>query len=504
MIPLTTAQIAEITGGTLNDLCDPNTVVTGTVEFDSRKLTPGGLFVALKGERVDGHDFAHAAWQQGAAAVLAFNEVDAPAIMVPKVEQVSDSARGSYALAHDTDGEVASVLAAMGKLARYVVQHTEVQVVGVTGSAGKTSTKDMLATILRTAGNTVAPPGSFNNEIGHPYTALRVQQDTQYLVAELSARGLGHVAHLAQIAPPKVGVVLNVGSAHLGEFGSREVIAQAKGELVEALPAEGTAVLNMDDPLVWAMRSRTAAETLSYGTHAEADVRASNITLKAGALAAFTLEFPDAGGHRPTHQVELQVAGEHQVSNALAAAAAAFALGLEPQRIAAALSAHVAASAHRMAVRSLGSVTLIDDAYNANPESMRAGLRAARVAAGDKGKVIAVLGPMGELGADADREHAELGAQLAGLGVEVLVAVGAPHIAAGARAAARSVTVAQAESNAQAAQQVLDYLGQAGNDVKDVVVLAKASNAAALWEVTDLLAEALAGQGIGRQGEVTQ
>lgn len=515
MIPLSLAEVASIVGGHLNTHADPDAMVSASVEFDSRKLTKGSLFVAIPGERVDGHDFAEAAIAAGAVGVLAAREVEVPAVMVPKAAAQNTNA---YALAHDTDGAAAAVIQAMSKLAREVVLRTGVKVVGVTGSAGKTSTKDMLASVLGSAGETVAPPGSFNNEIGHPYTALRVEEHTKYLVAELSARGLGHVAHLAHVAPPQVGVVLNVGSAHLGEFGSREVISQAKGELVEALPKDGTAVLNADDPFVVGMRGRTQAKVLTFGHQApDADVRALEVRMGDNACAEFVLQFPDAS----QHLVQLKVAGMHQVSNALAAAAAGWALGLDPAQIAKALSQHKAASAHRMAVQEIAGVKLIDDAYNANPESMRAGLEAARAAAGS-GRVVAVLGPMGELGPDADQQHAQVGLSLAAIGVEVLIAVGAPAIAEGARQANAtgmhnqaqatgthnvpvktpatagvgrvekhvSVEVIEIPAQARGDESVNEQAARAARAVlrPGDVVFAKASNAAKLWEVTDWLA----------------
>ena len=266
MIPLSLAEIADVVGGRLHR-ADGAASVTGTVEFDTRELTEGGLFVALPGERVDGHDFAAQAVAAGAVAVLAAREVDAPAIIVPPLAE-GEAHERSVALTGDKDGSGAAVLAALGKLARHVVLALSKQgltVVGVTGSSGKTSTKDVIAQLLEPLGPTVAPPGSFNNELGHPWTALRADAGTRHLVLELSARGPGHIAELAAIAPPKIGVVLNVGSAHVGEFGSREGIAKTKGELVEALPEDGLAVLNLDDPLVAAMASRTKARVVTVG-----------------------------------------------------------------------------------------------------------------------------------------------------------------------------------------------------------------------------------------------
>lgn len=277
MITLTLAEVAEIVGGQLNG--DPH-IRVDSVEFDSRKVTPHTLFVALRGARVDGHDFATSV----DGPVLAARPVDAPSAVVPHIDNPQSNAD---AYAHDPSGDNASVLEALSKLARYNIDHADVTVIGVTGSAGKTSTKDLIASVVQRLGSTVAPPGSFNNELGHPYTALRCDKTTDYLVAELSARGLGHVAHLAQIAPPTIGVVLNVGTAHLGEFGSREVIAQAKGELVAALPSTGVAVLNADDQLVTNMP--TSAKVVRFSTTMEADYYATDIQLGELSQASFVL-----------------------------------------------------------------------------------------------------------------------------------------------------------------------------------------------------------------------
>ncbi|MFN2517759.1 MAG: UDP-N-acetylmuramoyl-tripeptide--D-alanyl-D-alanine ligase, partial [Jatrophihabitantaceae bacterium] len=258
MIALTLGEVAAIVGGRLRG-ADPGGLVTGPVEFDSRNVVSGGLFLALRGERVDGHDYVGAAIGQGAVAALVTRPVPGPRI------------------------EVADGFAALAALASAVARRlSDVVVIAVTGSSGKTSTKDLLAQVLTHLGPTVAPPDSFNNELGHPYTVLRADTDTRFLVLETSARSVGHIAFLAGIAPPRIGVVLNVGSAHLGEFGSRHAIAVAKGELVEALPAAaqgGVAVLNADDPLVLAMSQRTAARVVTVATAAAADVCADEVTL---------------------------------------------------------------------------------------------------------------------------------------------------------------------------------------------------------------------------------
>ncbi|PRQ11149.1 UDP-N-acetylmuramoyl-tripeptide--D-alanyl-D-alanine ligase [Corynebacterium sp. 13CS0277] len=496
MIPLSLEDIATLTGGTLDLVDDPSVEVTGSVEFDSRKLTPGGLFVALPGLRVDGHDFAAQAIADGAVAALAARPVDAPAIIAAPVEQPDSNAE---AFDNDPTGATASVLAAMSALARHVATTLTARgmtIIGVTGSAGKTSTKDMMASLFRAAGPTVAPPGSFNNEIGHPYTVLTCEEDTRYLVAELSARGVGHVAHLARIAPPRIGVVLNVGTAHLGEFGGREVIAQAKGELVEALPSAadgGVAVLNADDEYVAGMAGRTTAKVVLFSTAVDADTAAergidyfaTELRTDEFARASFTLHTP--AGVAP---VTLKVAGEHQVANALAAAAAALEAGLPFDLVVKALGSHEASSAHRMDVQHRADgVTVINDSYNANPDSMRAGLRAlARMADARGGApTIAVLGQMGELGDAATEEHQALAEELAALGVRSLVAVGTGvHIGAlAARAAELGIATVSADS-ADAAVNLVDNQLTAFLDhdaAHPPVVLVKASYAESLWRV---------------------
>ncbi|MCS4536190.1 UDP-N-acetylmuramoyl-tripeptide--D-alanyl-D-alanine ligase [Corynebacterium sp. HS2168-gen11] len=480
MIPLTLEQIRAVVAGRLEH-GSSDTVVTGNVEFDSRKIHAGDLFVALAGARVDGHDFVAQTIEQGAVAALTARSVGESAIVVPPVASEHNQA---YAFAHDTDGSVAAVLAALSKLARHVVDTLDVTVVGVTGSAGKTSTKDMMATVFAAAGPTVAPPGSFNNEIGHPYTVLRCTHETQYLIAELSARGKGHIAKLAEIAPPTIGVVLNVGSAHVGEFGSQENIAAAKGELVEALPADGVAVLNADDPLVAAMASRTQARVLYYSTTQPVDVYASDIVLDESARARFTLHFNDA-----TAPIALQVHGEHQVSNALAAAAAALAAGIPFATVAAQLSAHTAASEHRMDVQvRADGLTVVDDSYNANPDSMRAALTAAVNMRTPQGRVIAVLGPMGELGVTARNDHEAVIEYAHDLGVDAVMAIGEhPDVHAYATRSRQLGIPCQWLGDAASGLTALREYIQPHD-----VVLVKASNAAQLWTIASGLLECAA------------
>ncbi len=315
---------------------------------------------------------------------------------------------------------VADVQTALGALARAVLDRASgLTVIGITGSAGKTTTKDLTAQLLETLGPTVAPRDSFNNEIGHPLTVLKITERTEYLISELSARGPGHITQLCAIAPPRLGVVLCVGHAHAGEFGGLDQIAAAKGELPAALPADGVAILNADDSRVAAMAARTRARVVTFGRSPRADVRAEQVQTDELGRPGFVLV--TAAGAAP---VQLQLYGEHHVHNALAAAAIAGQLGMGVADIAAGLSAAVARSRWRMEVtRRPDGVTVINDAYNANPDTVLAAIAAlATMARGRRG--FAVLGHMTELGDDADRLHEEVGAAAAAAGLAGLIVVG--------------------------------------------------------------------------------
>ncbi|UIZ91577.1 UDP-N-acetylmuramoyl-tripeptide--D-alanyl-D-alanine ligase [Corynebacterium sp. CNCTC7651] len=501
MISLSLRTIADVTDGTLSPEADPEAQVTSFVEFDSRKITPGGLFIALPGARVDGHDFVPKAIEQGAVAALTTREVGAPAIVVKK--RPAEAGDNSDLVANDPDGSAAGVVDAMSKLAAHVarelVANHGLRITGVTGSAGKTSTKDLIAAVLSRAGETVAPPGSFNNEIGHPYTVLRCSEDTDFLVAEMSARGIGHIAHLARIAPPQVGVVLNVGSAHLGEFGSRENIALAKGELVEALPAAadgGVAVLNADDDLVSAMATRTTARVVTFSAEGrKADYYATDVELDELARATFTMHSP---GGEP-QRVQLNVFGAHQVSNALAAAAVGMECGMDAAAVAVALTGAHSVSSHRMDVNTRADgVTVINDAYNANPESMRAAIAALGFTAAARPGVrsVAVLGEMAELGQDAVQAHAALADALARYRVTHLVTVGGSEALAelAERARERGIDTVEVGDAAAALANVDKLLAAAPpgaegwheREHRDVV-LVKASNSHGLWVVAEQL-----------------
>jgi UDP-N-acetylmuramoyl-tripeptide--D-alanyl-D-alanine ligase len=468
VIQMTLAEIAQAVGGALAPGTDGALAVTGPVTVDSRAVEPGGLFAAFAGAKADGHDYAAAAVGRGAVAVLASRDVGTADAPIPAVL-------------------VGNMQDALGRLARAMLNRLPgTTVIGLTGSSGKTSTKDMLGQVLAAHGSTIAPKGSFNNEIGLPLTVLRADEGTRYLVLEMGSRGIGHLRYLCEIAPPSVGLVLNIGSAHVGKFGSKERTALAKGELVEALPADGLAVLNADDPLVAPMRERTAARVTTFGESADADVRATDVELGPDGRASFLLH---ADAHGKPVPVALRMVGEHQVANALAVAAAALGLGLPLDAVARELSAAVPLSAGRMAVseRSDG-VTVIDDAYNANPESVRAALKAlAALARARRGaRAWAVLGTMLELGEGSGEEHDAIGRLAVRLGIDRLVAVGegAARIHAGASHEGswgeESVMVADPD----AALALVSARLRPGD-----VVLVKASNAIGLSRVAQALLE---------------
>lgn len=394
MIPMTLAEIAGVVGGRIVD-GEPDIVVTSAVA-DSREAVPGSLFVAIAGQRVDGHDFVDDARSRGAVVTLSERPVGSPAVVV------------------------ADPVRALGALAGYVIQRLpDTLVFGITGSSGKTTTKDMLAAILAPHGETVAPRNSFNSEVGLPLTVLSCTTTTRYLVLEMGMRGRGHIAYLCEIAHPRITGLINVGSAHLELLGSREAIAEAKGEIIVGLPEDGIAVLHADNPLVMAQAPRTTARIMTFGEAADATVRATDVTIDPLARASYTVH---AAGE--TARVELRMAGEHQVANALAATAMALAAGVSLADIASSLNAYEPVSKWRMEVHERpDGVIVVNDAYNANPESTRAALKAL-VAMGKGRRTWAVLGEMKEIGDTSVDEHDAIGRLAVRLDVQRLIAVG--------------------------------------------------------------------------------
>lgn len=451
MITLRLDQVAALCGGDLRDAPDPGVTVTSVVA-DSRDAVPGALFVAISGARVDGHEFAAQAAAAGAVAVLASRAVGYPVVLVD------------------------DPVAALGRLARGVLAMLpDTTVVGITGSSGKTSTKDLVAQVVDPPA--VSPTGSYNTEVGLPLTVLRADATTRVLVLEMGMRGMGHIRTLTRIARPDISVVTNIGSAHIELLGSKDNIARAKGEIVEALSPDGVAVLNADDHRVLGMRSRTEARILTYGVGAGADVRAVDVALDDQARARFMLQY--AGG---TESVRLGLHGAHMVPNALAAAAVAVTMGVALPTIAERLSAAAPRSKWRMEVTECADGTIIiNDAYNANPESTRAGLDAVHAMAAGR-PTWAVLGEMRELGDRSVEEHRSIGEYAAGIGIDHVVAVGegAQPIVTGAVAAGHPSAV-QVPSITAAVDHLFKHLGSGD------AVLVKASRSVGLDEVASAL-----------------
>ncbi|QHK18788.1 UDP-N-acetylmuramoyl-tripeptide--D-alanyl-D-alanine ligase [Pseudarthrobacter psychrotolerans] len=411
MIALTAAEIADITHGRLD--ADPG-ITPLSVVTDSREAAAGSLYVAKPGEHADGHDFVAAAFGRGAVLVLAERPVTGPDGANYPAVLVEDAVLAMGALAAEAVRRIRLARSAAGDA---------LTVIGITGSAGKTTTKDLLAGILTEQGATVAPQGSYNGEVGVPLTVFRADTQTRYLVIEMGATGIGHIRYLADMVKPDIGVVLGIGTAHAGEFGGVDNIARAKGELVEALAAGGTAVINLDDDRVAAMRSRTGATVVGFSAEGRPDatVRAVNPDTNTEGNPEFELVLP--GGEAGLH-VSSRLIGAHHTGNLLAAAAAANAAGVSGKDIAASLSTQSAASRWRMErTERADGVTVINDAYNANPESMRAALRTL-ADLGRGRRTWAVLGAMLELGPDSIREHTVVGTQVVRLNISRLVVVG--------------------------------------------------------------------------------
>lgn len=443
MISMTLAEIAHVLGADLDAVPDAGALVTAPSAVDSREVVPGGLFAATVGARVDGHDYAAKAVADGAVAVLATRPVGVPAIVVDDVQT------------------------ALGVLAKHVLARLDCTVVALTGSVGKTTTKDLLAQILERHAPTIATDRSFNNELGLPLTVLRADADTRYLVLEMGAGRKGDLTYLTGIAPPQVSVVLNVGAAHVSRMGGGLAdVAEAKGELVAALTPDGFAVLNAADPYVMGMTKRTTGKVVLFGRTPDAGVRAEDVRMGDGARPVFDLITPSGRAH-----VALDLVGEHQVANALGAAAAATALGLSAEEIAAGLNVAQRRSSGRFEITERpDGVTVINDAYNANPESMRAGLHAFRALAGDR-RTIAVLGGMGQQGAASRSSHEQVGRLVATLGIDVLIATGDDDLRAMAREASGATVAVHTVDDVAGATKLATELTEPGD-----VVFVKASS----------------------------
>jgi len=395
MIPFTFAEISQVTGGKLTQL-NPSAITTAIPVIDSRKATSGTFFVALPGERVDGNTYCAEALSAGAEFVFCTEALNKPSILV------EDSLEAITALA---------------KYARSKMEQTTF--IGLTGSQGKTTTKDLLKHILSSHGNTISPVGSFNNEIGVPVTILSCFADTAYCIIEMGARHSGEIEFLCSIAKPQIGLVLVVGTAHLGEFGSQAAIAKTKAELIDSLPESGVAILGLYDSFTPQMGVAKRIKRTFFGETPDAQIRAADIETREG-RAHFDLVTP--AGRAP---VSLRLLGLHQVANALAAAAVATELGIEIDSIAAALSTADNASKWRMELHDEGGILIVNDSYNANPESTAAALRTLALLSQERGGVSwAFLGKMLELGESEQEDHRRIGRLASDLGIDQLVCVG--------------------------------------------------------------------------------
>lgn len=473
-------RIAGLTGGHLGDPAAAAREIGPDVCIDSRLATPGALFVAFPGDNVDGHDYIAAAAERGAAGTLCHHIPDGLS---------GDVAAGCVV--------VSDVTAALGALARGIVDRTPgLVVIGITGSQGKTSTKDLLAQVLGGAGPTIAPQGSFNNEIGVPLTATQVDDSTRFLVSEMGARGRHHIEYLCSLTPPRIGIVLNIGQAHVGEFGNTDAIALSKGELVEQLPADGWAVLNGVDDRVAAMAHRTRARValFSGGGHPTGDaglvVWADDVSADDLDRHAFTLRVERSGQPAEPARVQLQLVGRHHVGNAAATAAAALCAGLPLAGIAATLNTARPLARWRMEVEErLDGVVILNDAYNANPDSMLAAcetlarMTRRRRTQYPRVQSWAILGQMFELGHVSTQEHEAIGRAVGALQIDHLITLGEEAAAMAVAARDAGCRDARIAADREAAATMI-------HPAPGDIVLVKASRAMALEKLAETLVAA--------------
>ena len=394
MIALKASEIAQIVGG---ELKGSDVTVTAAPVFNSSQATPGSIFLALKGEKADGHSFVAEAFRRGALLAIVSVASSERCIVVP------------------------DVLTALNKLAAHVRDLLkDLQVIALTGSQGKTTTKDLLQHILENLGGTVAPTGNFNNELGTPITLLQCDEETKFCILEMGARHIGDIALLCQMAKPNIGMVLRVGTAHIGEFGSAEAVAQAKSEMISSLDPGAVAILGQYDAFTPQMSALHKGKIITFGETTAADVRATDVEIREGRPH---FDLVTSAGRAA---VGLRLVGVHQVANALAAAAAATAVGASIDQIAVALSTADIRSKWRMEIQELRGVVLINDSYNSSPESAEAALRTLVLFAQERGgQSWAFLGKMHELGESSVDRHADIGTLASELGIDHLVCIGA-------------------------------------------------------------------------------
>jgi UDP-N-acetylmuramoyl-tripeptide--D-alanyl-D-alanine ligase len=466
MIEMTLEDIAKVVHGQLmlgTSGTSANTVISGLTDTDSRLINPGDIFVAKPGEFTDGHLFVDAAVANGAALAIVDRDVD---IAIPVIK-------------------VPDTVVAMGDLATEVVarvrERGDLTVIAITGSNGKTTTKNLVAAMCEQVGPTIYPRDSFNNEVGMPITMLKIQQNTRFLVLEMGASGKGHITRLTNMVKPDISVVLMVGLAHAGEFGGIEVTVESKRELVEALDPSGIAILNGDDSRVMSMRSATPAHIRTFGHGADVDVRISDVSSH---ISGTTFTLTTAQWSKVVH---FKVLGEHHAMNAAAAAAVAMELGFDSDLIISSLESVTRAEHWRMELMGgKDNITIINDAYNASPDSMAAALKTLRQISTPDNRTVAVLGEMAELGQFAGEEMDELALLIVRLGINELVVVGD---------GARRLHISAINEGSwdgeskffSSADEAYDYLAM--NLRSGDIVVVKSSNSAGLRFLGDRLGE---------------
>ncbi len=457
---LTRAWVAEHAGGVPHGAVAVEPRGEG-VGFDSRALRPGQVFVALRGER-DGHEFVADAFDRGAAFAIVDHPVPAADASARPVVVVADTA------------------AALGELGRAARARLRAQVVGITGSVGKTSTKDLTAAAVAAGYRTHAAPASFNNEIGVPFTLLGAPERSEVVVVEMGARFAGNIAALSAMAEPTIGVITNIGVAHAEHLGGPEGVAAVKGELLEALPADGLAVVASACRATAGQRARSRAAVVTVGADPDAIVRVRDVTVGPDLRARFHLDSPWGSG-----EVALAIRGAHQVVNAAQAATVAMHLGVPAADVFDVLRTATSTGWRMQLGETAAGVVVLNDAYNASPAAMIGAIESL-MSLPVSGRRIAVLGEMRELGRWSESEHARVGAVLGGVGVDVLIAVG-PETdpladSAGASAAALEVHRVTDAIEADAVVRALVRSGDA--------VLVKASRAIGLEIVAERLLDA--------------
>jgi UDP-N-acetylmuramoyl-tripeptide--D-alanyl-D-alanine ligase len=452
MITLRASEIAKIVGG---ELIGDDISVSGAPVFDSSAAMPGSIFLALKGEKADGHSYIDSAFANGAVLAFVTSPSEQRCIIVP------------------------DVISALSKLAAHVRSTLkDLKVIAITGSQGKTTTKDLLRHILDSVGKTVAPVGNFNNELGTPITLLQCDESTKFCILEMGARHIGDIAALCQMAKPNIGMVLRVGTAHIGEFGSAEAVATAKSEMVSSLDPSAIAILGQYDEFTNKMQSLHKGTVLTFGESTSADVRATDIEIREGRPH---FDLVTSAGRAA---VGLRIVGIHQVANALAAAAVASALGASIDLIAGALSTAEVHSKWRMQISEFHGFVLINDAYNSSPESAEAALRTLVLFAQERGgQSWAFLGKMHELGASSRERHAGIGTLALELGIDHLVCIGAPEYAE-----AIGVNSAMTVHLFQSKEDALSLVDQMSSGD---VILVKASRAEAFEEIAHAISSKL-------------